>query len=141
MLYARRLFPYRLFPPRLFPGITPPATQYTLVGPTGPAAVGTVSAPFQIRPNGNFTGSITPSDGGVGGSFIPSSLTWTDQRILQTFTYTPAAAGTISISATNDGSLSDPSPVSYLAVAIVPAPQPTWSNWFRMGWNSPFRNV
>lgn len=92
------------------------ATSYTLTGPTpAEGEVGDPSGNFTVTPNGAFTGTITPDDDADGGTFTPTSLTWSGTSEAQTFTYTPASSGTKSIGATDDGGLTDPSDVSYLA--------------------------
>ena len=49
--------------------------------------------------NGTFSGTLTPSDG-HGGTFVPSSLSGDG-----TFSYTPAAAGTIALTITSSPAL------------------------------------
>jgi len=67
------------------------------------------------------TVNITPHDGGAGGSFSVSFVTLSDGTRSATFTYTPAAAGTITISVTNSGTLTDPAPLT-LTVSAAPTP-------------------
>ena len=85
---------------------------------TGPSSgvVGQPSAPFTITLSGSWTGVITPSDGGAGGTFSPSSLTWFATQQPQTFTYTAAAATTIMITATGAPTL--PITGSPLAISV-----------------------
>lgn len=93
------------------------ATAYTLTGPEG-GTEGQVSDPFTITIAGDTIGqtTFTPSDSGGGGSFTPSTVVADAGTNAQgTFTYTPGSAGSKTISVTNDGGLSDPASVSYLA--------------------------
>jgi lysophospholipase L1-like esterase len=112
------------------------ATSYSLTGPSS-AEVGQHSGDFTVTPNANYTGTITPSDGGAGGTFTPSSLTFSASESPQTFTYTPASSGTISISTTSSPGLTDPSALS-ISVSGTPVgevsvdnPNLVWSpyNW------------
>jgi hypothetical protein len=90
------------------------AISYTLTGPaTG--TVGSASTNFTLVPNGPYTGTITPSDGGAG-TFSPASLSWAGDASAKTFTYTPASAGTKTITTTSQPALSNPSPVTYTAL-------------------------
>lgn len=93
------------------------ATAFTLAAPTlNAGSPGRASQSFALEPNGTFSGTITPSDGGAGGTFTPSSRTWSAEAGVKTFTYTPAAGAlgtTVTIAATDDGGLSDPSAVDY----------------------------
>lgn len=99
------------------------ATQVTMSAPAGgPELV--PSANFTIGANGSITGTVTvtPSDGGAGGTFTPSSVAISSGTPTATFTYTPpsgSAARTISV--TNNGGLTNPSSVSY----VVNAPSAT----------------
>lgn len=90
------------------------ATTYTLTGPST-GTVGFASSSFTVDPDGEFSGTITPSDGGDGGTFSPSSLTWSGTDESKTFTYTAASTGAKTISTTDSGSLTDPSPLTYTA--------------------------
>lgn len=93
------------------------ATSYTLTGPSS-GYVGMASSGFTVTPNGTLTGTITPSDSGGGGTFSPSSLTWTGNNSAKTFTYTPGSAGTKTISTTNSASLADASSLTYTASTV-----------------------
>lgn len=74
------------------------ASSYTL---TGPANVNlSTPATFTVTPNGTFTGTVTLSDGGNGGTLTPSSLTWSGTSDAKMFTYSQASAGAYTISAT-----------------------------------------
>ncbi len=77
---------------RAIPSTAAAGTAYALAAPipaSGP--VGIASGNFTVTPNGVVTVVITPSDSGGGGTFTPSSLTFTASSVAQTFTYTPAA--------------------------------------------------
>lgn len=92
------------------------ATAYTLTGP----GTGTVGTPvtLTLTPNGTVNCNVTLSDGGAGGTFGVSPVNMTG---LTTVTYTPARSGTITITATNDGGLTDPSPL-VITVSTVSGP-------------------
>lgn len=99
------------------------ATTYFLTGP----ATGTVGAPqtFTVAlPVGTTVAAsvtVTPIDGGGGGSFAPTSVMLTDAAPSATFDYTPASAGTKTISVTNDGALTNPANLSFVASAFASA--------------------
>ena len=95
-----------------------PATSYTLTGPTA-SVTGSASSNFTLTPNGVFTGTITPSDGGGGGTFTPASRTWTASSAAQTFTYTAASNGKHTISAADSGSLTDPASLVLVSGTVV----------------------
>ncbi|MFZ1987803.1 MAG: cadherin-like beta sandwich domain-containing protein [Minisyncoccia bacterium] len=103
-------------------------TAYTLTGPVG----GTnriASRNFTITPNGVFTGTITPSDSGAGGTFTPDSLTWSASKASKTFTYTPASTAAKTISTTNDGGLTNPSSLTYYSTTpYTILPTDLWDN-------------
>ena len=97
------------------------ATTYSLTGPA--SGIG-------LTPSTNFTVgllagtsvaapvTVTPHDGGAGGTFTPTSVSITTGAPSATFTYTPTSAGTKTISVTNSGSLTNPGNLSY--VVTVP---------------------
>lgn len=91
-----------------------PATTFTFSGPSG-GIVGVPSTNFSVTPNGSYTGSVTPSAGGGGGSFTPSSLSWSNALDTKTFTYTPTTPGVKTIALANSGALTEPTPLSYTA--------------------------
>jgi hypothetical protein len=100
-----------------------PATGYSLSGP-GAGGVGTPSTNFTvtITPAGGIvtgTVTITPSDSGGGGTFTPSTVALTTASPSATFTYTAGSAGIKTISTTNNGGLSNPSSLSYIASAAL----------------------
>lgn len=98
------------------PGDQPPpaVTTYTLSGPST-ATVGLASDQFFVELGlGQQVSAvtITPDDGGAGGTLSLASVTLTDTHRIASFTYTPLAAGTVTISVTNDGGLTDPDPIT-----------------------------
>ena len=104
----------------------PAATAYTLVGPRS-GTVGASSSSFTVQSNGALASSVTvtPSDGGGGGSFTPSTATLASgANTSATFAYTPGSAGAKTISTTNSAGLINPSALTYTAststTAIVP---------------------
>lgn len=127
-------------------GATVPAvTDYTLDGPST-ATVGFASDDFTVELGTGTLASpveITPDDGGAGGLFSESFVTLSDGSRLATFTYTPASAGSVTISVTNDGGLTDPDPI--ILTASDPAPsglsghgpivmlRPAATRWYRGG--------
>lgn len=95
------------------------ATAYTLTGPTS-GTVGVASSNFTVTPNGALSGNdtVSLSDGANGGTFSPTSLSFTSgSSAAQTFTYTPASTGTKSISATSGSLTMNGSPISYVSNA------------------------
>jgi Phage tail protein (Tail_P2_I) len=116
------------------PGITVVSTtpKYTLAGPAS-GDVGSASAPFTVASTDVHAGTvtITPSDGGAGGTFTPSTVQLTAAVTSATFTYTPLAAGTVSISATNDGGLADAAALSYNAIPFNNASVPGMKLWLK----------
>lgn len=118
-----------------------PASAITLSGPaSGP--IGSPSSNFTVGANGDITGTVvvTPSDGGGGGTFVPTSVSISSGSPTATFTYSASSAGSKSISVTNNGALSNPTALSYLASSgsgILPVtnPQLFWSpyNWYSDG--------
>jgi hypothetical protein len=98
------------------------ATSYTLSGPSS-GGTGLASTNFTVAiPGGTTLGSpvtITPSSGGGGGTFTPSSVILSTGSPSATFIYTPASIGTKTISTTNSGALTDPGSLSYLSLAFL----------------------
>ena len=92
--------------------------NYTLSGPS----TGLVSVPstFSLTPASATTDTISFSDNGAGGLFIPSSLAFTNSNAPQEFTYTPAASGTatLTLASANGGSIAG-SPFAITSVAVV----------------------
>src|ERR1700734_3211359 len=86
------------------------ATSLTLTAPS-PALgnQGSASGNFTVGYNGTtlLGDTITPTDGGKGGTFTPASVTFTagPTPTTQTFTYTPAAQGAITITVADSSGL------------------------------------
>ncbi|MFM0160685.1 SGNH/GDSL hydrolase family protein [Paraburkholderia sediminicola] len=100
---------------------TAPATAYTLAGPST-AYQHVTSTNFTVAPNGVISSAVTvtPSDGGAGGTFSPASVTFAvGNNDSVTFTYTPAASGSITIATSNSGSLTNPSPLTLAVTAAA----------------------
>jgi hypothetical protein len=94
-------------------------TDYALDGPRT-ATVGVVSDQFVVTLGAGTLASpvdITPHDGGAGGTFSVAFVTLSDGTRTATFTYTPGAAGTVTISVTNNGGLTNPAPIVLTASA------------------------
>ncbi|MBE7728860.1 hypothetical protein [Komagataeibacter sp. FXV3] len=87
-----------------------PSTAYTLAGAsvaTAGAALALTLTPDNDGPGTDTT--VTLSDGGAGGTFSPATVTFDGcTNTAQTVTYTPKDAGAVTISATNDGALTNP---------------------------------
>jgi hypothetical protein len=96
------------------------ATATTLSGPTGGAS-GAASTNFTVGANGPIIGTfvVTPNDASGGGTFAPTSASINSASPTGTFTYTPASAGPKRIATTNDGSLTNPTAITYTASAAV----------------------
>ncbi len=92
------------------------ATAITMSGPIS-GTVGSPSSNFSIGANGSITGTvvITPSDSGQGGTFTPATVSISSGTPTATFTYTAASAGAKTIAVINNGSLTNPSNVTYTA--------------------------
>lgn len=98
---------------------------YTLNGPTT-GDIGQ-SLTYTVQPAKSSTATITPSDGGTGGIFTPATVIF-NGTAPETYTYTPLQTGTLSISTTNNQSLTNPSPIS-LAIANDLSGYPSFSGW------------
>ena len=96
------------------------ATAITLTGPSS-GTVGSPSTNFTVGANGTITGTITvtPNDGGDGGTFSPTSVAISAASPTAIFTYTAANAGspTATVNVTNDGGLTNPAGIAYSATA------------------------
>ncbi len=116
----------------------PAATSYTFTGPTA-GQINTASTNYTITPDGTYTGTITLSDGSAGGTFTPSSLTFSGGSDAQTFTYTPASTGTKTLSVSASPALgTNPSPISVVVTTLAPGVVSiTDSNlvWSPYNWN------
>jgi hypothetical protein len=90
---------------------------YAVTGPT----TGYMGNPvtYTVTPAGTTTDTITFSDASGGGTFSPSSLTFSNSSAAQTFLYTPGSTGTKTITvASADGGTISGSPAS-LSVSSV----------------------
>ncbi|RYX82859.1 hypothetical protein EON83_17265 [bacterium] len=89
------------------------ATTYVVSGPTnipaGSPATFNISLPTDAYIPANVT--FTPSDGGAGGTFSPTTVVLTPYMFNVPFTYTNSTTGAKNISVTNSSSLTNPSPV------------------------------
>lgn len=96
------------------------ATAVTMTGPTS-GTVGSPSTNFTVGANGTITGTVvvTPSDGGAGGTFTPTTVSISSGTPTATFTYTPSSAGAKTISVTNNGGLTNPSNITYTATSTA----------------------
>lgn len=99
---------------------TPTTDTYTLSGPAS-GSVGTPSTDFTVAlPAGAAVfGSvtITPDDGGAGGTFTPVTVDLSTGAPSATFTYTAVSSGDKTISVTNDGGLTNPGSLTYTALS------------------------
>ncbi len=89
------------------------ATTFSLTGPSpASGAKNVTSANYIVTPNGPYTGSvtITPSGGGLS---TPIVLNFSNSSAPQTFTITPTAYGTVTLTPTNSGGLTNPAALTY----------------------------
>lgn len=110
-------------PPQV--GFTSTASTYTLSGPASgyeglPSGAFTVQLPVGASISGVLT--ITPNDASNGGTFTPATVQISTSSPSATFTYTAASSGNKTIGTTNNGGLSDPSPLSYTSNVLVMPP-------------------
>ena len=99
--------------------VTPLATSFTLAAPSpASGSVGVASGNFTVTPNGPYTGTITLTPSGDGLS-TPVVLTFSGSASPQSTTFTPTAAGTLTVTPTNNGSLTNPSAVTYAAMSAT----------------------
>ena len=89
------------------------ATTYTLTGPATINPIAVASSNFTVQPVGTLSGSVavTPADASHRGIFTPSVENLAGSGA-QTFTYFPLQTGSFNVSVTNNGGLSNPSPVA-----------------------------
>lgn len=98
----------------------PVATGFQFNGPSS-GTVNNASTNFSITPNDIFTGTITITPSGVGSTGIsPIVLTFSNSSTAQTFAITPTVAGSITLTATNSGTLTNPTNLIYTVNAVVP---------------------
>lgn len=98
-------------------GSAPAATGYTLTGPSS-GTVGVASSNFTVQPNGVYSGTITITPSG-GGLSTPIVKTFSASSAPQTFTITPTSPGAVTLTPTNNGSLANPSALTYTASAAL----------------------
>lgn len=96
------------------------ATATTLSGPSS-GTTGVASSNFTVGANGTITGTVTvtPGDAGNGGTFSPTTVAISSGTPTATFTYTPASTGVKTISISDDGGLTDATPLSYTSNAAA----------------------
>lgn len=98
-----------------------PSTTYTLTGPA--TAIAGTPMTLDVTPNNYGPAAatvVTLSDGGAGGTFSASTvMLGADATTVQTVTYTPKVAGTVTISATNSGGLTDPAGLNITVAAAT----------------------
>lgn len=99
------------------------APTVVLISSPTSGTVGVASANFILWTDGTIgvgqTIIVTPSDGGGGGTFTPTTISLTRAAPTLDFTYTPASTGAKTISVTNNASLGNPSNSTYTAGAGV----------------------
>ena len=108
------------------------AITYNASGPGG-GMTGVASTNFTLSVTGTLTSNtiMTPSDGGAGGIFTPVSIPLAaGSSPSGTFTYTPASVGTKTISFTNNGTLTNPANLFYVASASLTTFAVTNANWY-----------
>jgi hypothetical protein len=98
----------------------PGATATTLSGPSS-GTVSVASTNFTVGANGTITGTVTvtPADGGAGGTFTPTTVAISSGTPTATFTYTPASTGVKTISISDNGGLTDAGSLSYTSNAAA----------------------
>lgn len=85
------------------------ATAVLLSGPTS-GTTSVASASFTVSANGTLSGSVTVTPAATGATFSPTSVTISPGTPTATFTVTFSTSGTKSITLTNTGGLSNPTP-------------------------------
>ena len=102
------------------PTVIPPTgpTSFTLTGPVG-GPVNAASGNFSVTPNAAYTGTITitPSGGGLSTAIVK---TFNGSAVAQTFTITPTSIGPVTLTPSNNGSLTNPSALSYATPSAAP---------------------
>jgi hypothetical protein len=98
----------------------PIASTFTLTGPLS-GNVNSASSNFTVTPNNLYTGSITITPSGSGSIGLSAKvLSFSNSSTAQTFTITPTVSGIITLTATNNGSLTNPASLNYTANALAP---------------------
>lgn len=100
--------------PWAYTSIPAAATALTWTYPSS-GAIGVASADFTVTANGTLASAVvvSPSYGAGDGYFTPSTITLTSAVLSGTFTYTPATAGTKTISISNNGGLTNPAAIAF----------------------------
>ena len=98
----------------------PVASTFTFTG-TLSGNVNSPSANFTVTPNNVYTGTITITPSGTGSVGLSAKvLTFSNSSTAQTFSITPTVAGSITLTPTNNGTLTNPANLIYTANAILP---------------------
>lgn len=98
-------------------------TSYTLTGPSaGRPGVASTNFTATLNSAATSTVTITPSDGGAGGTFTPSTVSITTGNTVGTFVYTASSAGAKTISTSDDAGLTDPGSVTFTAYTLSLTP-------------------
>jgi hypothetical protein len=96
------------------------ATTFTFTGPSS-GSINSASTIFTVTPNNLYTGTITITLTGTGSAGLSAKvLTFSNSSASQTYTITPTVAGSITLTATNNGSLTNPGNLTYSSNAIAP---------------------
>lgn len=101
---------------RWFATGAPVATTYTFTGPTSLTAG--ASGTFTLTGNGTTTAQVSISDGGAGGTVTTSPVTLNGTSPV-TFTYGNNTPQTVTLTPTNNGGLTDPSPRTVVINAVA----------------------
>lgn len=98
------------------------ATTYTLTPPSpSTGQPGVASATFGVQLDAIPSSPVTITPAAATGTFTPATLLVNDANV-HTFTYAAASVGSKTISATNNGGLTDPPPVTFTAYSLALAP-------------------
>lgn len=92
------------------PNSSASATTYTLSLSPSPGTAGS-AVTATVTPNGGYTGTITLTPSGCGLSSA-QTLTFSASATPQSVTFTPATSGTLTVTGTNGGGLTNPSPAT-----------------------------
>jgi hypothetical protein len=95
-------------------------TPLALTGPPG-LLVGAASGPFLLTPGGPVSGNFVPSDGGAGGAFSPPLVVLAGDGAAVPFSYTPAAAGSVTVGGAGPAGTTPPAGLPYAAAHGLPA--------------------
>ena len=99
---------------------SPVASTFSFTGPSS-GNVKTTSANFTVTPNSVYTGTITLTPSGTASTGLSAIvLTFSNSATAQSFNITPTVAGSITLKATNNGTLTNPANLTYVVNAIAP---------------------